>query len=327
MLWPALGSPRLKICRPLLAVSLQFFRLGGMSDPRASIATMSAVVFRGSEAIARGAVTRHELQRWYRPVFPGVYTEAGQTLSLRLRTQAAWVWSRRRGIVAGVAAAALHGAQWVDDDVPVELVCANNRPPRGIAVRQQTLADDEVTRISGLPVTTLTRTAYDLGRLLPRDQAVARLDALKRATRVSPAAVLALAERYPAARGIRRLRAAMDLVDGGAASPKETWLRLLLIDAGFPRPVTQLPIVVNSHTLAVLDLGWREFGVAAEYDGDEHRTSRPRYAWDQKRLRKLEGLGWIIVRVINEDSPGEVVERVRRALDARGWRGPARLAG
>lgn len=287
---------------------------------------MSAEVFRGSEAIARGEVTRHELQRWYCTLFPGVYTEAGQLLSLRLRTRAAWLWSRRQGIVAGAAASALHGAQWVDDDVPIELVCSNNRPPAGIAVREQTLADDEVTRVSGLPVTSLLRTAYDLGRLLPRDQAVARLDALIRATRFSPEAVLALAERYPAARGIRRLRAALDLVDGGAASPKETWLRLLLIDAGFPRPITQIPIVVNFHTLAVLDMGWPEFGVAAEYDGDDHRTSRPRYVWDQRRLRKLADLGWIIVRVIGEDRPEEVVERVRRALVGRGWQ-PAGVAG
>ena len=290
---------------------------------------MSANVFRGSEAIAGGKVTRHELRRWYRPVFPGVYTEAGQHLSLRQRTEAAWLWSRRRGIVAGVAASALHGAQWVDDDHPIDLVCSRPRSPVGIVARDLVLADDEVARIAGLPVTGLVRTAYDLGRLLPRDQAVARLDALIRATRFSPEAVLTLAKRYPAARGVRRLNACLDLVDGGAASPKETELRLLLIDAGFPRPVTQIPIVVNYRTLAVLDMGWPEFGVAAEYDGDEHRTSRPRYAWDQKRLRKLTELGWIVVRVISEDTREDVVERVGRALVARGWRrdGKRALAG
>ncbi|MDP7706561.1 hypothetical protein [Mycobacterium sp. TY815] len=281
---------------------------------------MSANVFRGSEAIARGDLTRHELRRWYRRIFPGIYSPAGQQLSLRERTFAAWLWSQQRGVVAGVAASALHGAQWVDADVPIELVCPSTRPPAGIAAREQTLADDEVTRIAGLPVTTLIRTAYDLGRLLPRDQSITRLDALIRATRFYPDAVLRLSERYPAARGIRRLRAAMDLLDGGAASPKETELRLLLIDAGFPRPVTQNPIVVNFHTLALLDMGWPEFGVAAEYDGDEHRSSRPRYVWDQKRLRKLQDLGWIVVRVIGEDTREEVIERVRRALVGRGWR-------
>ncbi len=274
----------------------------------------------GSEAVARGVVTRHELQRWYRPVFPGVYAERGQQLSLRHRTEGAWLWSRRRAIVAGVAASALHGARWVDPDIPIELVWSNTRPPRGIVAREQVLADDEVAYVARLPVTTPARTAYDLGRFLPRGQAVARLDALMRATPFSTGDVLLLAERYPAARGVRQLRSVLRLVDGGAASPKETWLRLLLIDAGLPTPTTQVPVVDGYRPLAMLDLGWPEFGVAAEYDGDHHRSDRRQYAKDQWRLRKLAELGWIVIRVIAEDKPEDVIERVRQGLLARGWR-------
>jgi hypothetical protein len=265
-------------------------------------------------------VTRHELQRWYRPIFPGVYAEQRQQLSLRHRTEGAWLWSRRKAIVAGVAASALHGARWVDADIPIELVWSNTRPPRGIIAREQLLADDETARVAGLPVTSLTRTAYDLGRYLPRGQAVARLDALMRATPFSTEDVLLLAERYPAARGIRRLRSVLELVDGGASSPKETWLRLLLIDAGLPTPMTQIPIVERYRALAMLDMGWREFGVAVEYDGDHHRSDRRQYVKDQWRLRKLAELGWVIIRVIAEDKPEDVIEHVRRALLARGWR-------
>jgi hypothetical protein len=284
-----------------------------------------AGVLIGSEAVARGVVTRHELRRWYRPIFPGVYAEQRQQLSLRHRTEGAWLWSRRRAVVAGVAASALHGAMWVDADTSIELIWSNTRPPRGIVAREEVLGDDEITRVAGLPVTSLTRTAYDLGRHLPRAQAVSRLDALMRMTPFSAEGVLQLAERYPAARGVRRLRSALPLVDGGAASPKETWLRLLLIDAGFPTPITQIPIVERYRTLAMLDMGWREFGVAVEYDGDHHRSDRRQYAKDQWRLRKLEELGWIVIRVIAEDKPEEVAERVRRALLARGWR-PKRTA-
>jgi hypothetical protein len=277
-------------------------------------------VFIGSEAVARGDLTRHELQRWHRPVFPGVYATAGQQLSLRDRTEAAWLWSRRGGIVAGAAASALHGAQWVDADVPIELIWSNTRPPQGIIAREQTFAVDEVTRVAGIPVTSPARTAYDLGRQLSRALALAHLDALMRATRFTTSEVQQLEKRYPAARGIRALRSVLDLVDGGAASPRESGLRLLLIDAGLPTPTTQIPIVVNFHTLAVLDMGWPEFGVAVEYDGDQHRADRMQYVKDQRRLRKLEELGWIVIRVIAEDNPEEIVERVIEALLARGWR-------
>lgn len=276
-------------------------------------------VFIGSEAIASATVTRHELQRWYEPIFPGVHAQKRQRLSLRDRTEGAWLWSRRRAVIAGVAASALHGARWVDADIPIELVWSNTRPPRGIVAREQLLAHDEIARVAGMPVTTPARTAYDMGRYLSRRRAVARLDALMRATPFSAEDVLLLAKRYPAARGIRRLRSVLPLIDGGAASPKETWLRLLLIDAGFPIPSTQIPVVDGYRCLAMLDMGWREFGVAVEYDGDQHRSDRRQYVKDQWRLRKLAELGWVIIRVIAEDDPGDVVERVTRALRARGW--------
>lgn len=131
--------------------------------------------------------------------------------------------------------------------------------------------------------------------------------------------VLLLAKRYQGARGLRQSRRALPWVDGGAASPRETWLRLLLIDAGLPMPTTQIPVVDGYWPVAFLDLGWEQFRVAAEYDGDHHRTDRRQYAKDQRRLRKLERLDWIVVRVIAEDSPDDVVRRVRSALRRRGF--------
>ena len=277
-------------------------------------------VFIGSEAVASGLLTRHELQRFHTRLLPDVYQPRGQPTSLRDRTLAAWLWSRRRAVIAGAAAAALHDAQWVNDDEPIELVWDNGRPPAGLVVRNETLLGDEVTRIAGLPVTSLARTAFDLGRYLPRGRAIARLDALSRAIWFSNEDVLLLAKRHSGARGVRRIRELLPLVDRGAASPKETWLRLLLIDAGFPIPTTQIPVQDTCGLIAMLDMGWEEFKVAAEYDGDVHRTDRRRYVWDQKRSRLVAGLGWKSVLVINEDNPKDIIARVHDALTSRGWR-------
>ncbi len=81
-----------------------------------------AQIILGGEAVAAGVVTRHELGRWHGPVYRGVYAPKDADLSLRDRAIAAWLASKRRGVVAGVAASALHGAPWVDPDVPIELV-------------------------------------------------------------------------------------------------------------------------------------------------------------------------------------------------------------
>ena len=224
-------------------------------------------------------------------------------------------------MIAGVAASALHGAQWVADDVPIELIANRARRQRGLIVRNEALADDEITRVAGLPVTTRERTAFDLGRYLPRNEAVARLDSLTRSREISAEDVLLLAKRYRGARGLKALRIALSLTDGGAASPMETWLRLLYIDAGLPRPTTQIPIVEGRGRLVrMADMGWEDFMVVAEYDGDQHRTNRRQYTKDIRALRKARSLGWIVDQVIKEDRPEEIVERARTALISRGWR-------
>jgi hypothetical protein len=277
-------------------------------------------VFIGSESLAHGNLTKSDLRHRHRAIFRDVYAPKLQEPSLRERTVGAWLWSRRRAIVAGVAASALHGARWVDAGIPIELIAPNARPHAGLVVRNETLADDEITHAAQLPATTPARTAYDLGRHLPRGKAAARLDALMRATPFSIEDVLLLAKRHPGARGLRRLRVALPYVDGGAASPRETWLRLLLIDAGLPVPTTQIPVLDGYRPIAFLDMGWEEFMVAAEYDGDQHRSDRRQYVKDIRRQELVNDCGWIVVRVIAEDRPDDVVKRVHSALARRGYR-------
>ena len=90
----------------------------------------------------------------------------------------------------------------------------------------------------------------------------------------------------------------------GGTSPKESWLRLLVLDAGLPKPFAQLMVHNGDHyPLAYLDLGWEEYMVAVEYDGDQHRKDRKQYLKDISRLRMLERMGWIVIRVVAEDHP------------------------
>ena len=277
-------------------------------------------VFRGSEALRDAALTEHQLRRWYRPIFRDVYVPRLSRPSLEDRITGAWLWSRQRAVVAGVAAAALHGAAYVDEDVPIELIGRSARPHRGLVVRDETLDADEVTQLRRLPVTTVARTAFDLGRHLPRGVAVAHLDALMRGAPFSVDAVHALARRHKGARGVRKLTAVLALVDGGAMSPRETWLRLLLLDAGLPKPATQLPLLRGRGLVAIFDLGWEDYKVAAEYDGDYHRIDRRRFVKDINKLGIAEDEGWIVIRVVSEHRPRDIVSRVYRGLARRGWR-------
>lgn len=295
-------------------------------DTRSTRSALSAILqsvgeepFVGSEALANGTINWHQLRTRYRALFPDVYVSRLTPPSVQQRIAAAWLWSNRRATIAGLAAAALHGMRWIDDDFPVELIHANTRPPQGIVTRRDGLAENEVQPIEGRVVTTPERTAFDLGRRGSLMSAVARLDALGRATGFKVEDVAQIAKRHRGARGLRLLETVLDLVDAGAESPKESWLRLVLIEAGFPRPQTQIPVLgLDGVPFAYLDLGWPEWMVAVEYEGDHHRTDRTTFAKDIRRLEKVEHLGWTVVRVVAEDRRLDVVRRVDRALEVLG---------
>lgn len=274
--------------------------------------------FIGSEAIAAGALTPYQLRTRFSAVYRDVYIAEGVELSAAARARAAWLWSQRRGVVAGHSASALLGARWVRSGRPAELMHDNRHAPPLIHVWSDRLDDDEVTVIDGVPVTNRARTALDLARRFPADTAVPAIDALARATNLKMADVELLADRYRSRRGIRRARVALSLADPGAESPRESWLRLVLIRAGFPVPQTQIPVRDEyGQLVAELDMGWEHLKLAVEYDGYQHWTDRRQFRRDITRAEALRDLGWINVRVTADDTEGGVIGRVSRAWNHR----------
>ena len=225
---------------------------------------------------------------------------------------AAYLWSRGRATLVGRSAAALHGTKWLPDDAPAELAYPYLPAPPGIVIHKGRLADDEVCVRASIDCTTPARTVYDIGRRVPGDSGIVRVDAVLNATRCTIGEVRRIADRYPGARGLKRLRAALDVADGGAESPKETELRLLLVRDGLPRPVTQIRVGKRR-----IDMGWPACNVGVEYDGEQHWTNPNSHADDIERLEFLASQGWTIVRVsarqLRSARP-EILHRVRRAL-------------
>ena len=269
--------------------------------------------FIGAEALNMGLVRKHELRSRFRTLYPGVYFARTETPGFRQRAEGAWLWSRRGGVLSGLTAARLHGAKWIDDTLPIELNWSNGRPPPGIRVSKDRLVGSELGLWAGLPVTSVQRTAFDIGRRGRLGEAVARLDALGNAVGFTAAAVNELAEAHPGTRGVCRLREALALHDPGSQSPRETWLRLLIVGVGLPRPQTQIPVVVNGRPKYYLDMGWEDLKIAVEYDGDHHRTDRAQFARDITRLEELADLGWTVIRVAAGTPPREILDRVHRA--------------
>jgi very-short-patch-repair endonuclease len=274
--------------------------------------------FLGREALDAGRLTSHRLRTDYAILFPGVYVPVDTTVTARVRAQAAYLWSRRRGIVAGRSAAAVHGAKWVDPTAPAELIHPNRHRPTGLQTWADRIDDDEIVVLDGMRVTSAARTALDLACRQRPDRAVAAIDALARATRLKVADVELLVHRYRGRKGIRRARTTLELVDAGAESPRETWLRLLIVRSGLPRPRTQIPVLDEYRQLvARVDMGWEDWKIAIEYDGEHHWTDRRQMARDIRRTEQLGELGWIVIRVTAEDTPGTILHRVGKAIGRR----------
>ena len=91
----------------------------------------------------------------------------------------------------------------------------------------------------------------------------------------------------------------------------------MILKAGFPKPSTQIPVVVDGRIKYYLDMGWEERKLGVEYDGDHHRADPKQYARDIRRLERLQRLGWIVLRVIGGDRPDDIVRRVRWAFESR----------
>ena len=185
----------------------------------------------GSEALASGALTRGALRWNYTAILPDVYIHRDAQIGWEAKATAAWLWTGRRGVLAGRTAAALHGVRPVRESAPIEIIAPPRRRRRGFDVRSEHIEPDEV-ELSSLPFTTPARTALDLARRLPRDEAVVLLDKLSAVTDVSVADIAPLQVRYRGARGMGPAGEAISLMDGGSRSKEETLVRLTLIDGG-----------------------------------------------------------------------------------------------
>ncbi|KMV13758.1 hypothetical protein ACT17_33685, partial [Mycolicibacterium conceptionense] len=116
--------------------------------------------FVGSQALASGALTRHELRTRFRAIHRDIYVARDARPTALLRAKAAWLRSRGHGVLAGFSASAFHGARWIEPSLPAYVIDINNRrPTRGIVTWADAIEDDEICSIGEIRLTTPARTA------------------------------------------------------------------------------------------------------------------------------------------------------------------------
>jgi hypothetical protein len=116
-------------------------------------------------------------------------------------------------------------------------------------------------------------------------------------------------------RGVRAARQVLPWVRPRTDSPRETWLRQLVLDLGFAEPDVNPDVWAEGRHLT-LDLAWVSLRIDLEYHGEGHFGDPRRAKGDLYRRRVLETAGWIVVEVTSADlrNPAALAARLGAAF-------------
>lgn len=276
------------------------------------------MIFRGSEALSAGDLTRGQLRGpRYRALFRDVYVDARVRITHELRCEAALLTLPADAAITGRSAATIRGSALARPWDPVEVVAPLRRRitwREGVDLRRTGIRRDETEPWNGGRVTTAARLGLDLALDRPLPDAVADLDVVLRAGLVSTDE-LAVLTASRSDRGIVTARQAVGLTDGLAESRPESMVRVHLVLAGLA-PVSQFWIEDSSGRIARTDLAFPEQRLAVEYDGQWRDGQVWALNHDRARLNRVHLAGWDVVFVTDEllANPAKMVATIEAAL-------------
>jgi hypothetical protein len=280
--------------------------------------------FTSAQARAAGLTAKCLQSSPWRRIFRDVWVHRGLEDTRELRLAAARLVLPSHGVLFALTAAWLHGVDVRrESDLDVHASFPKGRRIRsqpGLKVCQETLDEQDIVMIDGVQVTTPLRTAFDCARLLTGVDRIVVVDALAHANLVAVQEIRHYCQGKRRLRHLRTAQGLLDICDAGAESPMETRTRMVLVRGGLPPPETQINAFDPRTGMFIgrIDMGYREWMIAVEYDGAFHWEQRRK---DDRRRDRLRAAGWYVLVVSADDiyqRPGEVVAAVAAAIrDAR----------
>ncbi|MBA2769213.1 MAG: type IV toxin-antitoxin system AbiEi family antitoxin domain-containing protein [Sporichthyaceae bacterium] len=252
-----------------------------MAPALAAIAADQGGVFTAAQAREHG-YTHAELQRMrsgrggtLTTVRRGVYAwrayydSSSPSEQHRMRVAALYLRFDHSAVLSHQSAAQELGLELLEPDLSllhVTRAAVGTRLEAGVHHHAAELPADHVVRREGaLDLTTVARTAVDVARDSDRfEAAVAVFDSALRmgVSREVLRQVHLKCRSWPGARYVGR---ALDLADGRAANPGESWSRVALIEQGVAPSDLQVPVFDELGLIGYADFGWP--GVLGEFDG------------------------------------------------------------
>ena len=241
-------------------------------------------------------------------------------------------------VVSHLSAAALWGIPLplcFEDQVVIHLTSRDGARAvrrKNVCGHRLPLPEEEIFAGRYVACTSPLRTWFDLAGLLSlKDLVIAGDFLLRRRDPLStPAALDIFLAGKQGRAGYPKAMKARALIRANTDSPKETEVRLLLVEAGLPEPAINVPMFDETGGwVQDPDMSYEEFKIAIQYDGGHHAPPAQRRS-DIYRDESARALGWLVLVLTQLDLdpivPGKeptAITKVRKALTSHGWR-PAR---
>jgi len=271
--------------------------------------------------IGKGRLAGGDLQR----PFHGVRHPAPGDLTLEQLCASFQEWMPASAFFHSVTAAMITGLPlplWLEKARPLHVaVPLTARAPAGRGIRGHTveLMGGDSLLWHGLRVSSPERTWCDLAVVLTLDDLVAAGDYIihLRMPLRSLAQLADAVSRYPGRRGIRRLNAALEMLDGRSASPQESRMRVILMTAAIAGFACNREIWVDGKQFFI-DFAFEDCLLALEYQGDYHRDPE-QWRKDMTRDTALASIRWLTLYFNADDlrDPATLAALIKRVLAER----------
>jgi very-short-patch-repair endonuclease len=198
----------------------------------------------------------------------------------------------------------------------------------GALIRVARLPDDHVTRVLGIPATTVARTVMDIARTTGFMEGVVAADSALHnhvAIKVEFAIILEDCARW---RGVIQARQVLDFADSRAESALESVARVRFAQFQIQPPALQVNVRGAQGFIGRVDFCWDEYRTIAEADGalKYEDNGRERARAQLARDEKFHDAGWgtfhFTWREIYHE-PAPTLDRLRRAFARNRPRPPA----
>ncbi len=271
--------------------------------------------------------TRRMLQsRRFQIILPTVYAVASLELTPRVMLDAALLVAPDHCVASHHSAVAVYGID-VGTDLLPHLSTLSPEPVRIRGVTTHRLSAMTTREVAGRRVVSPELAVSTSATVLSLTELVIAIDGLYQRRVVRPDRLEHFL-RHHHGNGVRKARRALGLASPASESPRETYVRLMLELAGLPPLEVNVSYEDEDGFVARVDLSWRRWRIAVEYDGRQHGLSLAQRERDIRRRERMERLGWvfIVVTAAQLATPRDVVLRVRNLLEARqGWAPVPRL--